>query len=355
MRFLLVVVLTLALSRLESQPTRVDKTQIADGIYQFTVPADGYVTQLNSVAIVTDRDVLVFDTDTRPSTARAVLAEIRRITNKPVRYVVNSHWHPDHWSGNEVYAQAFPDLEIITTNATREFMRNNANAWAVRWLKLAAMNQANVDTEQASGKGPDGKPIPPDQLRRDVEAVRLYADYAKEAVQVHRTYPTLTYSDSLTLFHGGREIHLVSVTGDAGGATVLYLPNEKILLTGDVLSYPIPFTRPSPVLHAETLRALSRLDLQLIVPGHGPAFHDKAYLVREAALLEAVAAQVRAALERGVVTIADVQQAVNVDSLRAEFTHGDASLDGDFDARVGLIVRSAYLAMRDGQEFKAIP
>src|SRR5215469_6659790 len=189
MRFLLIVVLTLAFGRLESQPTHVDKTQIADGVYQFTVAADGYVTQLNSVAIVTDRDVLVFDTDTRPSTARAVLAEIRRITSKPVRYVVNSHWHPDHWSGNEVYAQAFPDLEIIATNATREFMRNIANAWTVRWPKVAALNQAAVDSEQASGK------LPPEQIRRDVEAARLYTDYAKEAVQVHRTYPTLTYGD----------------------------------------------------------------------------------------------------------------------------------------------------------------
>src|SRR5579871_3791347 len=137
-----VLAVALAAARLESQATRVDKTEIADGIYQFTAPSDGYVKQLNSVAVVTDRDVLVFDTDTRPSTARAVLAEIHKITSKPVRYVVNSHWHPDHWSGNEVYAQANPDLEIISTNATREYMRNNANAWAVRWLKLAAVNQA---------------------------------------------------------------------------------------------------------------------------------------------------------------------------------------------------------------------
>lgn len=349
---MIILTLALAFSRLESQPTRIDKIEIADGIYQFTVAADGYVEQLNSIAVVTDHDVLVFDTDTRPSTARAVLAEIHRITPKPVRYVVNSHWHPDHWSGNEVYAQANPDLEIIATNATREFMRNIANAWAVRWFKLAALNEAAADSEQATGKDPSGQPLSPDRIRQDVAAVKAYSDYAAEAVRVHRTYPTLTYDDSLTLYHGGREMHLMSVTGDAVGATVLYLPREKVLLTGDVLSYPVPFTRPSPVLHAQTLRALSRLDIQVIVPGHGPAFHDKAYLNDEAELLESIAAQVRSALERGVVMIDEVRQAVNVESLRTKFTHGEASLDDDFNVRVSLIVRSAVLALRDGQEFK---
>ncbi len=83
----------------------VQKVQIADGIYQFITAPDGYVPNGNSVVIVNENDVLVFDTFTRPSTARTVLAEIRRITDKPVRYVVNSHWHPDHWSGNDVYAR----------------------------------------------------------------------------------------------------------------------------------------------------------------------------------------------------------------------------------------------------------
>src|SRR4051812_25798484 len=96
-------------------PVTVTTAQIAKGVYQFTVAADGYVEQLNSVAVETDRDVVLFDTTTRPSTARIILSEIRKLTGKPVRYVANSHWHPDHWSGNEVFAEANPELEIIAT------------------------------------------------------------------------------------------------------------------------------------------------------------------------------------------------------------------------------------------------
>ena len=97
----------LGLGRASAAENRVavQTVRIADGIYQFVTAPDGYVPNGNSVAVVTESDVLVFDTFSRPSTARTVLAEIRRLTGKPVRYVVNSHWHPDHWSGNEVFAR----------------------------------------------------------------------------------------------------------------------------------------------------------------------------------------------------------------------------------------------------------
>ena len=107
----------------------VQKVQIADGIYQFITAPDGYVPNGNSLVIVNENDVLVFDTFSRPSTSRTVLAEIRKITDKPVRYVVNSHHHPDHWSGNEVYAEAFPNLEVIATEQSRQYMLSPAKAW----------------------------------------------------------------------------------------------------------------------------------------------------------------------------------------------------------------------------------
>jgi glyoxylase-like metal-dependent hydrolase (beta-lactamase superfamily II) len=112
------------------------------------VARDSYVRQLNSVAVVTDSDVLVFDTDTRPSSARLILAEIRKLTDKPVRYVVNSHWHPDHWSGNEVYADAFPGLEIIATRYTRDVMQNVAAAWPTKWEAEPKRRQAAAGSKE---------------------------------------------------------------------------------------------------------------------------------------------------------------------------------------------------------------
>src|SRR6185369_4877488 len=88
--------------------------EIASGVYLFISPPYGEVgLDGNSVAIVSSDGVLVFDSNGTPAASALVLAEIRKITPQPVRYVVNSHWHWDHWYGTETYTTAFPDLRVI--------------------------------------------------------------------------------------------------------------------------------------------------------------------------------------------------------------------------------------------------
>ena len=143
----------------EFAPVDISTTKLADGVYQFTVAADGYVEQLNSVAIVTDSDVLLFDTSTRPSTARRLVAKIRAITDKPIRFVVNSHWHPDHWSGNEVIATAFPGVEIIATEQERDLMLNLAPYIRSYMPKELAATEKAVADMVASNNYDTGAPL----------------------------------------------------------------------------------------------------------------------------------------------------------------------------------------------------
>jgi cyclase len=217
----------------------VQKVQINDGIYQFITVPDGYVPNGNSAVIVSENDVLVFDIFTRPSTARTVLAEIRKITDKPVRFVINSHWRPDHWSGNEVYAEAFPNLELIATGETRQYMLNTANAWPPEFAATLRKHQADLEKQESAGKESEGTVLTAEQRRKDADDMRLEREFVAGAMKVKHTYPTLRYSDKLTLHHGGREFRFMSMIGDARRTTVLYLPKEKILVTRDVLSYPL--------------------------------------------------------------------------------------------------------------------
>jgi glyoxylase-like metal-dependent hydrolase (beta-lactamase superfamily II) len=333
----------------ETAPRRdLRRTLIADGVYQFTVAADGYVEQLNSVAVINAHDVLVFDTSTRPSDARAILSEIRKLSPRPVRAVVNSHWHPDHWSGNEVYAAAFPDLDIIATEETLEYMRNAAPAWPNRFKLNVARGQAELDKAIASGQNPDGTPFTAADRARDEAELLRYRDFAAEAATVKRTYPTLTYRDALTLRRGGREIRLISVTGDARGTTVMYLPKERVLVTGDVVVYPVPYSTPSPSQRIKDLRMLRALEVDVLIPGHGPAMRDKAYLDLTIELLESVVTQVRAALHQGAATLDDVRKRVDVSALRQRFARGDKALEARFDGHVreGLIPQ----AIREARE-----
>src|SRR4051794_39682940 len=76
---------------------------VADGVY-YATSAGSMVTGSNNVAIVGDREVLVVDTGTSPAAARAFVEDLTLVTKKPIRYVVNTHFHYDHTDGNQVYA-----------------------------------------------------------------------------------------------------------------------------------------------------------------------------------------------------------------------------------------------------------
>lgn len=330
----------------------IRKIAIADGIYQFMTMRDSYVRQLNTTVIVNDNDVLVFDTGTRPSSARLIIEEIRKITDKPVRYVVNSHWHPDHWSGNEAYLRAYPGVEIIATVQADQFMHTVANSWPPKFRAELQRRKANLETEIQSGKAADGTPLTSEQKRLDESDVHDYASFVDEATSLHRVFPTLTYLDHLTLHHGGREFRFLSVTGDAEGTTVLYLPKEKVLVTGDAVSYPIPYVTPPPTRQIASLQALARLDVNVIIPGHGPAFRDKSFLYLEISLLETVVNDVRTALEKGALDLDEVRRQVDVERLREQFTHKDADLNARFDARVKDLIDIAVREQRDGQSYK---
>ena len=326
--------------------------ELAPGVHQFSVAADGYVEQLNTVVVVTDTDVLVFDTTTRPSTARTILAEIRKLTPKPVRFVVNSHWHPDHWSGNEVFAAASPQLEIIATEKERDFMLNMSALWPDYLPKALAGEEEAIPKLLASGKDESGQPLTAQSRQRIERELQMVRDLVAEQLKVRRTYPTLTYSDRMTLRHGGREFQFISVTGDAAATTVLYLPAERILITGDTVSYPLPYYTPPLSEHAKALRALAALNPRIIVPGHGPAFTDTGYMLLEAELFEEVLRQTQAALRAGAVSIDDVQKRVNFSAFQPRFARGDAAVAAQFPAFTAGMVRKAYIELRDTKEIR---
>lgn len=334
-----------AFDHLSAAGTAITKTVIADGVYQFTTLRDSYVRQLNSTVIVTDSDVVVFDTNTRPTSARLILAEIRKITSKPVRFVVNSHAHPDHWSGNSVYVDAFPGVDIIASERSRAFMIETASLWAPRFADELKSRRAAFDEEVRTGKRADGAPLTQEQRRQDEDDLDNYRKFAEETAALRRVLPTMTFGDSLTLIHGGREVRLFTVTGDQEGTTVLYLPQEKILLAGDAVSFPIPYVSPRPSAQLRDLEQLSRLDVNVIVPGHGPAFRDKTFLDLERRLLASVIRGVADARQEGVAGVEEMQRRITVPELHDAFVHGDPDLDARYRARVRDLVALAFREM----------
>src|SRR6266403_1947252 len=92
--------------------------KVGDGVWA-AVAAARYKVNSNAAVIETNDGVVVVDSHSKPSAARALYKEIQAVTNKPVRKLVNTHFHFDHWQGNQIYAEGNPGLEVVATQRTR--------------------------------------------------------------------------------------------------------------------------------------------------------------------------------------------------------------------------------------------
>jgi cyclase len=222
--------------------------------------------------------VLVFDTNGTPSAASAVLAQIRTLTSQPVRYVVNSHWHWDHWYGSEVYTKAFPGVKVIAHEKTKTMMAGPAidfNKTGLEQQLPVYLTQLGQRVAKAEATTPPPANLP--QLKQALADGRFFLEQKNS---VRHTLPNQTYTDKLTLKVGDREIQVLhhdrAVTP---GDTFLYLPKEKIVITGDLLVNPVSFALSSyPNGWIKTLEYIDSLDASIIVPGHGEPLRDEKLL-----------------------------------------------------------------------------
>ena len=194
-----------ALSSSRPDPIR---QQIADGIYLFrTAPYGDVGLDGNSIVIIGSDGVLVFDTNGTPSAAAAVLAQVRTLTSQPVRYVVNSHWHWDHWYGTEVYTKAFPDATVIAHEKTKMLMAGPAldfNRPGLEQQLPAYLAQLEQRIEKAEAATP-----PPANLPQLKQALADGKFFLEQKNSVHHTLPNQTYTGKLTLKLGDREIQVL--------------------------------------------------------------------------------------------------------------------------------------------------
>jgi glyoxylase-like metal-dependent hydrolase (beta-lactamase superfamily II) len=345
----------LRLGAADAPPPALVREVLADGVYLFRAPQKlDFWTATNVVAVVNDDDVVVFDSNSRASTARQVIAEIKKITPKPVRTLINSHWHQDHWTGNDEYVKAFPGLRIVATQETRDFMTVMGPRFFADEVGLPEL-KAEIEKALQTGKNADGSPLTPEMRTRKESLLRRATQFIQEVLATPRVLPNVAYKGALTFWCGTREFRLTSQTGDATASTILYLPAEKILVTGDVLVAPEdgngspPWTTNtfsiSPWI--ASLRYMDGLDTKVIVPGQGPAFHDKVYLERTIRLFQTVVDQVHAALLRGLLTPAETEKAVNVEPIAREYTK-DGSLGEDYGEWFTYFVKKVHQEQVDG-------
>jgi glyoxylase-like metal-dependent hydrolase (beta-lactamase superfamily II) len=262
---------------------------------------------------VNEEDVLVVDSHITPAAAWALLRELKDITDKPVRYVVNTHFHFDHAHGNQVFPE---DVQIIGHEFTREKLAAGASRSGRSWDLFVGGLPARI-TEMETKLEAESDPAKASALRKEIEIQKQY-QRATDAIAV--TPPTATLSERMTLYRGGREIQLLFFgRGHTGGDVVVYLPREKVLATGDLLTAGLSYMGDGYLDEwADTLERLKGLDFEVVLPGHGDAFRDRKRIDYFQAYLRDLSGKIAKMRAEGV-SAADAARTIDMTGHRERF------------------------------------
>jgi cyclase len=280
--------------------------KIAEGVYALIrKEPQGLTTNANCVFIINDNDVIVVDTTLTSSSAKETLAALRKLTKKPVRYVVNTHWHDDHVLGNQVYRDAFPGVEFIAHENTRQYLPTTGLTNRKQATSADGYPQfiKELKTHLAKNESFFGGPLNDEERLTYASDLKIAEQYMAETPKVEVVLPTITLEDRMRIYRGARIIDILYLgRGHTSGDIVVHLPQEKIVIAGDLLIAPLPYVG-SDQSHigdwSSTLEKLLALHPVIIVPGHGPVEHDDSYAKLLIELFSSIRQQTEAAVSRG--------------------------------------------------------
>jgi len=313
-------------TRAENAPKHTYQTvRVADGIVAFIASESNTgIVSGNCIAIIGDEGVLVVDSTSFPSHARQIIAEIKQMTNQPVRFLVHTHWHPDHLMGDGEFRAAFPGVAFVSTAYTQKAIAELAPKYIQGNADQGAAYADQIRKQIAGGKKQSGGPLTDD----DKKYLRDYIASIEFAVPEYKRYvtilPNVAFNDSLAIRLGKREVQLLFLgRGNTAGDAIIYVPDAKTVITGDLLVHPTPYSYGSFISDwIDTLAKIKALGATTIIPGHGPVWHDYAYLDLVSAALQYTRDGARAAVAKHL-SLEDARKQIDLSDFQKRFCGTD--------------------------------
>ncbi len=246
-------------SQADLEVKKVSFAQLSEHAWAYTAEGDP-----NTGIVISDDAVLVADTQATPAMAADVIRRIREVTDKPIKYVVLTHYHAVRVLG----ASAYGAQEVIASEDTRDLI----------------VERGEQDKASEIGRFP-----------------RLFGNV--ETVPPGMTWPTLTFTGKMTLWLGRLEVQLLQLgRGHTKGDTVVWLPHERTLLSGDLVEFDAtPYAGDAYFKDwPQTLERLKALGPLALVPGRGAALVGEAKVREGLAGTAAFIADVRHSVQAGI-------------------------------------------------------
>jgi cyclase len=323
--------------------------KVADGIFA-ALARPQIMTNCNAAIFVSSQDVLVVDAHSKPSAAAALIAQIRKeVTTKPVRYLVNSHFHWDHTQGDRAYKAASPKLDIIASDVTKQLMTQLSRNRLKESLDGVPAMIENLQARVARASTETDRRFWRDQIRQ------LQA-YQAELKSYPLELPTITFARSHVIPDRAGDLH-IEFHGRAhtAGDIVVFSPEKRVVASGDTVIGFLPnlrdgYPRPWP----RTIDSVGQLAFDHIIAGHGPVHHDRARMAQFRNYIEELTARVEEGKKAGK-PLAELQNTITMASLKTLQANGYAGwVAGNLDRFTVYIGRKTAIEDRVTDNIEAI-
>jgi cyclase len=299
-----------------SDPNLFDIQKVANGVY-FARAHPQAMLNCNAAIFVRSKDVVVVDAHSRPSAAASLIRQMKReVTTKPVRYVINTHFHTDHIQGDHAYRLTGEKVDFIASAATGQLIAN----LAVDRMKASVAGvpqQIDALRDQAAHATSAGeKAFCADQIRQLQAYQAELKDFAPEL-------PTITFDKTYLLQDPAQDLH-IEFHGHAhtAGDVVVYCPQAHAVATGDVIHGFLPNIADGfPRIWPGTIDSIGTADFNTILPGHAALQTGRMRMINQRNYIEELTGNVEQEKKAGL-TLAEMQKRITVASLKSLHSNG---------------------------------
>jgi cyclase len=301
-------------------PTTGDKLftiqKVANGIF-FAYAHPQALVNCNGVIFVRTHDVVVVDAHSKSSAAASLVRQIKQeVTTKPVRYVINTHFHWDHTQGDHAYRSAYPQVDFIASSATKQLLSDLAVAGVKASLDAVPPRIEQLRKRAEGSKDPGEKAFCAEQIRQLESYQKELGDYTLEL-------PTITFDKNYVLQDPAYDLHL-DFYGHAhtAGDIFVFCPEESVMATGDASHGWFPTIRDGfPRNWPKTIDEVAKVDFKWILGGHGPMRPDRVVMTGQRNYIEELTEKVAAGRDGGW-TLDEMKQRLTVESLKSMQANG---------------------------------
>jgi cyclase len=293
-----------------------DLQKVATGVY-FARAHPQAMINCNAAIFVRSKDVVVVDAHSKPSAAASLIAQIKReLTPKPVRYVINTHFHWDHTQGDHAYRVAEEKVDFIASAATKQLMSDLAVGRVKDSLRGVPQQIDALSNQAAHASSAAEKAYCADQIRQIKAYQAELSNYTLEL-------PTITFDKSYVLQDPAFDLH-IDFHGHAhtAGDVVVYCPQARAIATGDVIHGFVPNIADGfPRIWPGTIDSIGGADFNTIMPGHAALQTGRTVMTNLRNYIEELTGRVEQGKKAGQ-TVAEMQKRITVASLKSLQSNG---------------------------------